>query len=100
MRRILAWPPLLLFLIWPILPAPAAPTSEAQLIQALEQAIKAKDKPAILALYNWDGVPDWGKQAQSDDADDWLAREFKSAKRLQPPPMSLLHGRWAIFVFI
>ena len=41
-------------------PAPgrAAPRSEAELLQRLEAAVKAKDKAAILALYNWDGVAD------------------------------------------
>src|SRR5271170_1467327 len=34
----------------------AAPTSESQLLQELNAGLKAKDKDAILALFNWDGV--------------------------------------------
>ena len=57
----------------------AAPTSDTQLLQALETAVKSKDKAAIMALYNWEGVPDWVKADQSADVDDWLTREFKNA---------------------
>ena len=73
---------------WPMLPAQAAPTSDDQLLQALESALKAKDKAAILALFNWDGVPSWAKDNQSDDIDDWLTRELKSAK-LSPVPTNI-----------
>lgn len=62
-----------------------APASAPQLLQELETTLKAKDKAAIMALYNWEGVADWVKAAQSEDVDDWLTRELKSAK-LSPLP--------------
>jgi len=63
-----------------------APASDAQLLERLETAVKAKDKAAILDLYNWDGVPAWVKTGVSQDIeDDWLARELKNAK-LSPLP--------------
>ena len=34
------------------------PTSEQELVTRLESALKASDKAAILALFNWQGVPD------------------------------------------
>lgn len=64
----------------------AAPTSEAQLLQTLETALKAKDKDAIMALYNWEEVPAWVKAGQGDDIDDWLTRELKIAKLSPLPP--------------
>jgi peroxiredoxin len=63
------------------LPAQAqtAPISDTQLLQAVENALKAKDKAAILALFNWDGVADWVKADQSNDVADWLTRDLKDA---------------------
>ena len=69
----------------PTLLAQAAPASETQLLQMLQKALKSKDKAAILALYNWDGVPAWVKDNQSDDIDDWLTRDLASAQ-LSPLP--------------
>src|ERR1039457_6223438 len=71
---------------WQSLLAKDAPTSDAQLLEQLETAVKAKDKAAILELYNWDGVPAWVKTGMSEDvANQWLTRELKSAK-LSPLP--------------
>src|ERR1039457_6764209 len=66
----------------------AAPPSDAQLRQALETALKSKDKTAIMALYSWEGVPDWVKADQSADVDDWLTRELKNATT-SPMPTNL-----------
>src|SRR5208282_6049782 len=62
-----------------------APASDSQLLQKLEAALKVKDKVAIMSLYNGEGVPPWVKADESEDVDDWLPREFKSAK-LSPLP--------------
>lgn len=63
-----------------------APASAEQLRQEFETALKAKDKAAILALYNWDGVSDWVKAYQAEDIDDWLTREVKDVKLSPLPP--------------
>lgn len=62
-----------------------APASDSQLLQKLEAALKVKDKAAIMSLYNWEGVAPWVKADESENVDDWLTREFKSAK-LSPLP--------------
>ncbi|HEY3862945.1 MAG TPA: TlpA disulfide reductase family protein [Verrucomicrobiae bacterium] len=87
MRRNLPIIPVLLSVVcgWPKAMAQTAAASGAQLLQAVETAFKAKDKPAVMPLYNWDGVPNWIKENQSDDIDDWLTRDLKSAA-LAPLP--------------
>jgi peroxiredoxin len=72
-----------------------APTSDTQLLQALETALKSRDKAAIMALYNWDGVPDWVKADQSAEVDDWLTRELKNASTSPVPtnmPSVMVHN--------
>ena len=79
------------------LPAPAelpvpvtvAPKSEVELLQRLQTAVEARDKAAILALYNWDGVADWTKKYQATEVDDWMTRELKSAK-ISPLPTNFV----------
>ena len=56
-----------------------APTSAQQLRQDFESALKAKDRAAILALYNWDGVSDWVKDFREDDVDNFLTRDVQDA---------------------
>jgi len=70
---------------WPSVFGKNAPTSNSQLLQEFETALKTKDKDAILSLYNWEGVSDWMKAGQSQMIDDWLTREVKSVK-LSPLP--------------
>jgi peroxiredoxin len=63
----------------PLLPLYAAPATDAELLSAFQSALKTKDKAAFLALYDWNGVPAWMKDKQSDDIDDLFTRELKSA---------------------
>ena len=44
-----------------------------------------------MALYNWQEVSDWVKADKSDDIDDWLTRELKSAK-MSPLPTNFQSG--------
>jgi hypothetical protein len=71
--------------------AQTAPTSDAQLVQSLETALKAKDQAAILALFNWDGVTGWVKADESNNVADWLTRDLKSAKT-SPLPKDFSNG--------
>lgn len=84
---------------WASLSAQAAPTSDAQLLHALETAINAKNKAAIMALYNWDGVPAWMKEHAGDDIEDWLTRELKTAKLAPLPAHFSSSGESATFRF-
>jgi peroxiredoxin len=69
----------------------AAPTSNTQLLNEVQAAVKAKDRAAIMALYDWQGVSDWLKEDTSDNIDDWLTRELRSAK-LSPLPTNFQGG--------
>ncbi|MGH7980135.1 MAG: hypothetical protein ACREE6_12240, partial [Limisphaerales bacterium] len=62
-----------------------APTTAVQLMQEWKSAFEAKDKNAILVLFNWDGVPGWTKASMADDVDDWLTRDLKGVN-LAPLP--------------
>ncbi|MGO8765167.1 MAG: TlpA family protein disulfide reductase, partial [Limisphaerales bacterium] len=63
----------------------AKPTSSSQLLQKFETDLKAKNKDAILALYNSEGVSDWMKAGLADEVDDWLTRDVKGVN-LSPLP--------------
>jgi hypothetical protein len=66
---------------WQPLLAKDAPTSDTQLLERLETAVKAKDKAAILELYNWDGVPAWVRtNVNENDVNEWITRELVNAK--------------------
>jgi peroxiredoxin len=69
----------------------AAPTSTTLLLNELQTAVKAKDRAAIMALYNWQGVSDWLKEDTSENVDDWLTRELQSTK-LSPLPANFQSG--------
>ena len=60
-------------------------TSASQLQQEYESALRAKDKDAVLALYNLDGVSDWMKSGLADGVDDLLTRDVESVN-LSPLP--------------
>ena len=66
-------------------PIHAAVTTNSQLLQAFEAALKNKDKAALMALYHWDGVPTWIKENQSDESDDLLTRDFDNASLVPLP---------------
>jgi thiol-disulfide isomerase/thioredoxin len=57
-----------------------APTSESQLLQEFNIALKAKDKEAILALFNWAGVTARDKSNPNQMIEDILRREVKNVK--------------------
>ena len=60
-------------------PTRADATTDSQLLQAFQAGLKNKDKAALMALYHWEGVPDWIKQNQSDEIDDLLTRDYRNA---------------------
>jgi thiol-disulfide isomerase/thioredoxin len=62
-----------------------APASESQLLQEFEAALKAKDKDAILLLFNWQGVPTEMKSFHSQMITELLKKDVKSVK-LSPFP--------------
>ena len=62
-----------------------APTSASQLLQEFETALKAKDKDAVLALFNQEGVLARDKSLPNQMIEDLLTREVKSVK-LSPLP--------------
>ena len=66
-------------------PIHAAVTTDTQLLQVFEAALKNKDKAALMALYHWDGVPAWIKENQSDEIDDLLTRDFDNASLVPLP---------------
>jgi len=70
---------------WEAVSGKDVPATAEQLMQQFKSALQAKDKDAILALYNWDGVAGWVKAYQGDDVDDWLTRDVKSVN-LSPLP--------------
>ena len=57
-----------------------APASESQLLLEFETALKAKDKQAVLALFNWEGVTAKDKSNPNQMIEDFLSREVKSVK--------------------
>jgi len=61
------------------------PATADQLAQRFKSALQAKDRNAVLALFNWDGVADWVKEDTQDDVDDWLTRNLKGVN-LAPLP--------------
>jgi thiol-disulfide isomerase/thioredoxin len=62
-----------------------APTSESQLLQELNAALKVKDKDAILALFNWEGVSTPTQSYYSDAISDLLEQDVKNVT-LSPLP--------------
>jgi peroxiredoxin len=72
-----------------------AASSETQLANKLESALKAKDKNAILMLFNWEGTSISLKTNQNQMVSDWLTREVKSVKQSPLPtnfPSADNHG--------
>ncbi len=57
-----------------------APTSEAQLRQQFESALSAKDKSALLSLFNWKEVSPGMKSLHEDMVDQLLRKEVKNVK--------------------
>jgi peroxiredoxin len=62
-----------------------APASAAQLLQAFETALKAKDSDAILSLFNWEGASIGSQSGMSKIISDALEQPIKGAK-LAPLP--------------
>jgi peroxiredoxin len=61
------------------------PASESQLLQEFEIALKAKDKDAILSLYNWEGVFIGSQSGMNKIISDALEQPIKGVK-LAPLP--------------
>jgi hypothetical protein len=62
-----------------------APTSAPQLVTEVEAAIKAKDKAALLALVNWQGVSADMKSFQTELLSDLLRKAVQGVKLLPLP---------------
>ncbi len=55
-----------------------APTSEKQLLEELEKALRAKDKDAVISLVSWIGVPTEMKALQVEIIEKMLKEDVKS----------------------
>jgi len=62
------------------------PASEKQLLSDVEAAVKAKDKEAIIALVNWQGVSDQMRSLQAEGFAAIMKQEIKAVK-LSPLPV-------------
>lgn len=62
-----------------------APTSESQLLKEFEAALKAKDRDALLSLFNWQGVSADMKSFQGETIAETLTNAVKGVKLLPLP---------------
>jgi hypothetical protein len=61
------------------------PTSSDQLVDRLAKALRAKDQAAVLALYDWQGVPDNIKAGQELAISMMFEQEVNSIKPIPLP---------------
>jgi hypothetical protein len=78
-----------------------APTSAPQLLQKLNAGLKAKDKVAILALFNWEGVGTATESFYNGAISDLLEEDVNNVK-LAPLPKGFrtIYGRETAFAFL